>query len=300
MPSSAEAERSFRRASQRYLVSAVAGVVFLPIALRISTAPWPIERLALLVAFLFGGALVAYAPLQRLNKSHGPRHSLQAYVLAWILFLVVPILVDVLTLPQNVFFVAAASMGAGLSAIATSHRALQKHFDPPSDTLRTTFVVAFAVLILLASQLLWNTFSIAYGVLAVAMASSLRTLTRVPDPIHSGTSPFGVYLPWRLDAGNRPPLDVGWWTRFPAHLVYTFGTVILFAVWIIVFETDRSRVPAFLTWTLVYEVPNLFADMPRTVVNLATGTWFNHHPIQVIYVFSLLALFGIWFEIHEG
>ena len=300
MPAAPAGTEAFQRASRRYLIAAVLGPLFLPMSLLLASPAWNATRVLLVGITFLGGALLGWMPIRRLNERFGPRHALNAYVLAWTLFLVVPVLVVVIRLPEDVLFVVAGFMGAGMSAVAASHTQLRRHFEASRDAPRFVLVGAGTFGVLLASQFVWDTSAIAYGILTVVMASSLRPLARVPDPVRPGPSPFGAFLPWRSITNERMPIGPSWWARFPAHLAYTSGTIVLFALWIIVFERDRTQVPDALTWSFVYQVPNLFADVPRTFVNFATGIWFNHHPVQIVYVFVLLGLFGVWFEIHEG
>lgn len=280
-------------------MAAIAGSGFLPLSLVLGSPPWPLGRIALLCAILVGCAVIGWPLAKLLHRSHGPRHSLGPYILGWLVCLITPVLGAVLTLPDAVAFVVAAAMGFGLSALAASHVTLRRHFDTDLDGARIALAAFLVLTFALATHFVLGTPTLGFGLLAVLMAASLWSLAKLPDPVVPGPSPFGVYLPWR-DHLQRSPARETWWTLIPAHLAYLCVTLVLFAVWIAVFGRDRNNVPSELTWIFVYEIPNLFSDVPRTLVNFATGIWFNHHPVQVVYVMVLLGLFGIWFEIHEG
>lgn len=289
----------FRRLGNLHLVLAGAATLVLPIGLANVAPTWAASRITLWIV-VWAGAFLATWPLwRRLVASHGPQHSLQAFVLAWFFFLIVPILVELLALPSEVYLALAGFMGAGLAALVAAHVGLRKRYGPatsPRSLLAAVLLVGALVFISLYSDSLVPAFLL----VAAALTSCLRPLSRLRDPVIPERSPFGVYLPWRNEDGTPRLLPAMWWARFPAHLVYMLGTLVLFVLWIMIFDRNPDAVPRPLVWMFVFNVPNLLTDIPRTLVNFATGVWFNYHPVQLVYVFVLLMLFGIWFEVREG
>ncbi len=120
---------------------------------------------------------------------------------------------------------------------------------------------------------------------------------RVAEALHRR---IASYLPWR-DAEGRPrPWPPRWWLRFPAVLTYSLVTSSLLVVFAILFDRRIQNVPDPLLSLLVYQIPELSHEPLLVPLHLLTSVWINHHPLQLVYVLALLALFGVPFEIKEG
>lgn len=261
-----------------------------------------------LLAGILGAALLA--PLWGLLVDRaGPKHALDVVLLTWMLGLTVVVLIPVLRLPKEVFFPTAFLLGGALGGTWSADRPLMLGLAPPARLGEFYGIYAmvgrFSAIL---GPLLWALVvdglnlgrPTAVATLLGFMLLAFWILRSLPDPAHPGPSPLGKFLPWRAPDGRRTPLPPNWWARMPAHLVYLFVTTVLFGVWVVVYDRRIENVPSLLVTVFVHEIPQLFTNIPRTLVNFALGPWFNYHPVQLLYVYILLLLFGVWFEIREG
>lgn len=261
---------------------------------------------------LLAGILGAFAlsPLfGALVDRIGAKHTLDLVLLTWMFGLLVVVLIPVLDLPQVVFIPTAFLLGGALGGTWSSDRPLMLALAPPARLgefygmygmmSRFSAILGPLVWALIVDGLEWGR-PAAVASLFVFLVVGFLILRLLPDPDHPGPSRLTRLLPWRDEQGERIPLPPHAWARAPAHVVYALGTTLLFWLFAILYGRDGANVPRGVFAFFVYEIPALFADAPRTLLNFATAVWANYHHVQLVYVFVLLALFGVWFEIREG
>lgn len=261
-----------------------------------------------LLAGILGAALLSPVWGLLVDRA-GPKHALDVVLLTWMLGLTVVVLIPVLSLPKEVFFPTAFLLGGALGGTWSADRPLMLGLAPPARLGEFYGIYAmvgrFSAIL---GPLLWALVvdglnlgrPTAVATLLGFMLLAFGILRSLPDPIRPGSTPLGPFLPWRAPDGRRTPLPPRWWARMPASVVYLLVTTILYGVWVLVYDTRIENVPSLLVTIFVHEIPELFTNIPRTLVNFALGPWFNYHPVQLLYVYILLLLFGIWFEIREG
>lgn len=245
----------------------------------------------------------------------GPKHTLDVVLLVWMFGLTIVLLIPLLGLPKEVFYLVAFLLGGALGGTWSADRPLMLGLVPSHRVgefyglyaMVGRFAAIFGPLVwaLFVDGLGWGR-PAAVASLVAFMVLAFAILRGVPDPTRAGPSLLAPYLPWRSNEGYAAPLPQRWALRFPATLTYLVVTTLLFFLalhWYRRgndFVIDLDQVPDILEWTFVYEIAQLFADPVRTFVNFAAGVWVNYHYIQLIYVWVLLLLFGVWFELREG
>ncbi len=266
---------------------------------------------------ILGGILIS--PLWGfLADRIGHRTTLGLVILTWIFGLLIVVLVPILGLPDPVFFPLAFLLGGALGGLWSTDRPLLLELVPAHRV--GEFFGMYAMLgrfSAITGPLLWALIVDGLGLgrpaavfaLLLLMVVSYLVLQAIPDPTRPDTHPGGRFLPWRRQDGSRRPWPSDWWRRFPGVLAYSSFAVLLFVVqaWM----AGRSQVPlrdvvlSFGPWEVplsffAFEIPHLFTNVPKTLLNFGTAIWINGHPVQLVYVLVLLALFAVAFEIREG
>lgn len=119
----------------------------------------------------------------------------------------------------------------------------------------------------------------------------MRHNSRIPE--------VSKYLPWSDQAGRYYPRLGGIARRSPAVVIYILISVVFFLPTARRipgnYVTDQDRVEH-----LMFAIPDLSERFFVALRSLFTAPFFNHNAVQLVYVISLLLLFGIPFESHEG
>jgi hypothetical protein len=239
----------------------------------------------------------AWPLLGRLAATHGTQASLDAFLRVWIGLLLLQPLQEWFSLSIASAVVASALLGVGIAGLLVLDAPLRSIHNVPADRVSITLLAAALAMLLWAAFALLDRVAIPFLILASGMFLVHRTSLRIPG-LRATRSPYAAYFPWTTSAEPTHGGLRRWWV--PATLGYALGTSALFTIWVIRFERSLDSVPSEAVWAFVYKVPNLFLDPVRTLVNFATGVWFNHHPVQLGYVLALLVLFGAAFERKEG
>lgn len=266
---------------------------------------------------ILGGILIS--PLWGfLADRIGHRTTLGLVILTWIFGLLIVVLVPVLGLADLVFYPLAFLLGGALGGLWSTDRPLLLELVPSARV--GEFFGMYAMLgrfSAITGPLIWalivDGFDLgrpaAVFALLLMMAVSYLVLRAVPDPTGPDQPPGGNFLPWRNDDGSARPWPSDWWRRFPGVAGYCAVAVVVFAL--AAWTQGRNAVPVrdviitlgpveFPLAFLAYEIPDLFANVPKTILNFGTAIWINSHPVQLVYVLVLLGLFAVPFEIREG
>lgn len=266
---------------------------------------------------IFGGILLS--PMWGfLADRIGHRTTLGLVILTWIFGLLVVVLVPILDLPDPVFYPLAFLLGGALGGLWSTDRPLLLELVPANRV--GEFFGIYAMLgrfSAITGPLIWAAVVDGFGLgrptavftLLLMMIASFLVLQAIPDPTRPDHHPGAKFLPWRNKDGSRRPWPSDWWRRFPGVVGYSAAALLVFAAgaWL----QGRSAVPvadvvlSFGPWDVplaffAYEIPHLFTNVPKTLFNFVTAIWINQHPVQLVYVLTLLTLFGVPFEIREG
>lgn|GEM_PF-118514 len=264
---------------------------------------------ALVLATGIIGALVLSPATGLLVDRAGPKRALDVALLMWMFCLAMVALVGLLHLPRAVFYPVAFLLGGTLGSTWTSDRPLLVALAPP-DRVGDLFGVyamvgRFGAVLgpllwaLIVDGLHWGRAAAVLGLLGFVLAGFL-ILRPLAEPVRRERNPLGAFLPWRDAQGFPRPRPPRWARRFPATLTYALATTILFVVFWKQYGALSENAPAWLVRLFVYRIPELFTNVPLTLLHFVTGVWVNWHIVQLVYVLVLLALFGMWFEVREG
>jgi MFS transporter, UMF1 family len=239
----------------------------------------------------------------------GPRHTLTLVLFTWMFNLTIVALVPVLDLDRAVFYPLAFLLGASLGGTWSADRPLLLALAPPDRlgefyglyAMMGRFAAIFGPLVwaLVVDALGWGRPAAVLSLL-VFMVVAYVILRRLPDPRRPGPTPLAPFLPWRTREGHALPLPRRWGWRFPAHALYLASTTAVFVAFVRLYGGRAENAPPIFDTLFVYHIPQLFTNVPLTLLHFVTGVWVNWHIVQLVYVWVLLLLFGVWFEVREG
>jgi hypothetical protein len=99
----------------------------------------------------------------------------------------------------------------------------------------------------------------------------------------------------------RPWADEPVRQRVPwATLAYLAGTTALVLYYVRSYSFLPDRVPQDVVDFWSFRIQELIEAPHRALWHLLIGVWANYYLLQYLYVTGLVAVFGVWFERHEG
>lgn len=243
----------------------------------------------------------------------GPKHTLDVVLWLWCFTLAITALHPLLGLDQAVFYMIGSLVGVCLAGTWSADRPLLVGLSRPErvgelfglSAMAGRFAAVIGPLVwALTVDVLLRDHELARPVavfnLLLFMLIALWVLRRLPDPSRPGPTFFARYLPWRRADGTATPRPPRWPLRFPAHAFYLAVTTVVYAFYVAAYGGRSENAPALFQTLFVYHIRDLFAAPHLTLLHFATGIWINWHIVQLVYVWVLMLLFGIWFEIREG